>query len=61
MHLADYSRHDAECQRQRAAGYPGWNNVAAAPEYLALLEQVFAAPDFPKTVRCHLCAFCRCR
>jgi len=51
MHPADYSRHDAEYQRRGAAGYTGWNNATAAAEYLALLEQVFSAPHFPKPGR----------
>lgn len=51
MHPADYSRHDAEYQRRRAAGYTGWNTATVAAEYLALLEQVFSAPHFPKPGR----------
>jgi cyclopropane fatty-acyl-phospholipid synthase-like methyltransferase len=51
MHPADYSCHDAEYQRRRTAGYPGWNTATAAEGYLALLEQVFSAPHFPKTGR----------
>jgi SAM-dependent methyltransferase len=48
MYSADYFSHDAEYQRRRALGNPGWETAGALAEYLALLEQVFDAPCFPK-------------
>ena len=48
---ADYFCHDAEYQRRRASGNPGWEKANALTAYLALLEKTFAAPHFPKQGR----------
>lgn len=44
----NYLQHDAEYQRRREQGFPGWDSPKALNENLQLLAQVFQAPHIPQ-------------